>query len=247
MSRISIELVPRNKEVLLKELQVVQKEFPNIKTVNIPDITRLPVRSWDACKEAKKYVESSIPHIRSIDFSMDKPQEILDVIASCQLSEVLIVSGDPPQDLSRKVYRTSPTQLTRFLKTELPELKVYGAIDPYRSGLKAELDYVQKKIDSGVDAFFTQPFFDIKFMEIYSEQLNGYDVYWGVSPVMGERSKSYWENSNNAFFPKDFQPTLDWNRGFAEKALQFARENGDNIYFMPIKTGISEYLSGILN
>jgi methylenetetrahydrofolate reductase (NADPH) len=247
MSRISIELVPRNREVLVKELQEVKKEFPKIDTVNIPDIMRFSLRSWDACSLASEYVKHSIPHIRSIDFSMDDPQKILDVITKCNLSEVLIVSGDPPQDLSRKVYRTSPTKMTRFLKKELPELKVYAAIDPYRNGLKAELDYILKKIDSGTDAFFTQPFFDIRFMELYSEQLNGHDVYWGVSPVMGDKSRSYWENRNNAFFPKDFKPNLEWNRDFAARALDFANANNDNIYFMPIKTGVSEYLSGILN
>ena len=247
MTRISLELVPRSEQALLDDLNCVKEHFSQLDTVNIPDIIRFPLRSWTACQTAGDYVKHQIPHIRSIDFSMDKPQEIIDVIEQCNLKEVLIVSGDPPQDLSRKVYRTSATKIISFLRKEIPELKVYAALDPYRSGLKAEVDYVQKKVDAGAQAFFTQPFFDVRFMDIYAEQMRGLDVYWGVSPVLGERSRSYWENRNHAFFPKGFEPTLEWNINFAREALQYVKDRGDNIYFMPIRTDLQKYLGGIFN
>jgi len=247
MSRISIELVPRNHEVLEEDLKTVVEEFPNIDTVNVPDIIRFSTRSWLACNTARQYVSHAIPHIRSIDFNLKEPETVKSIIEDNKLSEVLVVTGDAPQDLSRKVYRTSSTSLIAYLKRTFPNLKVYAAIDPYRSGLKDELDYVQKKKDVGADGFFTQPFFDTKFMELYSEQLNGSDIYWGVSPVMGEKSRSYWENRNNAFFPTSFEPNLEWNKNFAKEALDFVKERGDNIYFMPIKTSLTDYLGGILN
>ncbi|NQZ56020.1 MAG: methylenetetrahydrofolate reductase [Lentisphaeraceae bacterium] len=247
MSRISLELVPRSEQALLDDLNCVKDHFPQLDTVNIPDIIRFPLRSWTACQTAAPYITNRIPHIRSIDFTMDNPQEILDVIHNNSLKEVLIVSGDPPQDLSRKVYRTSATKIISFLRKELPDLKVYAALDPYRSGLKAEIDYVQKKVDAGAQAVFTQPFFDVRYMDIYAEQLHGLDIYWGVSPVLGERSRSYWENRNHAFFPKDFESTLEWNIAFAKEALAYVRERGDNIYFMPIRTDLQKYLGGILN
>lgn len=246
MSRISIELVPRNSEVLEKDLKTVVEEFPHIDTVNVPDIIRFSVRSWLACNTARQYVTHAIPHIRSIDFNLKEPEVISGIVEDNNLNEVLVVTGDPPSDLSRKVYRTSSTSLIAFLKRNYPKLKVYAAIDPYRSGLKDEMDYIQKKKDVGADGFFTQPFFDVKFMELYSEQLNGSDIYWGVSPVMGDGSRSYWENRNSAFFPPDFEPTLEWNRKFAKDALDFVKGRNDNIYFMPIKTSLSAYLSGIL-
>ena len=247
MSRISIELVPRDSEVLNTELNIVKEHFSHIDTVNIPDIMRLKIRSWEACKVAEGFVSNAIPHIRSIDFSLDNnPDEVCKIIEEGKLKEVLVVTGDPPMDLSRKVYRTSSTSLVRFLKRNYPDLKVYSALDPYRSGLKDEMDYVKKKVDSGADALFTQPFFDVRFMDIYSEQLKGIEIYWGVSPVLGERSKSYWENRNNAFFPKGFEPTLEWNREFAKEALKFVKERDENIYFMPIKTDLVDYLDGVI-
>ncbi len=247
MSRISIELVPRNREVLDAELKTVTAEFPNIDTVNIPDIIRLPIRSWQACQISQSFVKNTIPHIRSIDFDLTKPETILSIMETYKFNEVLVVTGDPPQDLSHKVYRTTSVAFISFLKSHFPNLKVYGALDPYRSGLKDEVDYIHKKRDAGADGFFTQPFFDIKFMDIYAEQLKGLSIYWGVSPVLGDNSRSYWENRNNAFFPSHFSPTLEWNRQFAKDALKYAREKGDNLYFMPIKTSLTSYLGGVLN
>ena len=124
MSKISIELVPRNSEVLNNELSIVKEQFSHIDTVNIPDIMRLGIRSWEACETAAKYVTNAIPHVRSIDFCLDSnPEQILKIIEEGQLKEVLVVTGDPPMDLSRKVYRTSSTSLVRFLRETFLTLK----------------------------------------------------------------------------------------------------------------------------
>jgi methylenetetrahydrofolate reductase (NADPH) len=83
-------------------------------------------------------------------------------------------------------------------------------------------------------------------MEIYHDLLSGLEVFWGVSPVMSERSKDYWDNLNNAIFPPDFTPTLEWNRQFARQALEFVEKTDSSIYFMPIRVDLGAYLDGIL-
>lgn len=83
-------------------------------------------------------------------------------------------------------------------------------------------------------------------MEIYHDLLPGIEIFWGVSPVMSVRSKDYWDNLNNAIFPPDFEPTLEWNRRFARQALEFARQTDSNLYFMPIRVDLVEYLDCIL-
>jgi methylenetetrahydrofolate reductase (NADPH) len=148
--------------------------------------------------------------------------------------------------MSRRVFRTSSVELIRAIKAQMPGLRIYAAIDPYRSGIKTELDYIKRKIDAGADGFFTQPFFDLRLMEIYNDLLPGADIFWGVSPVMSVRSKDYWDNLNNAIFPPDFEPTLAWNRRFARAALDFARETDSSLYFMPIRVDLVEYLRGLL-
>lgn len=248
MNRISIELVPRTYDVLAEELAIVKNDLPNVDTVNIPDILRLDVRSWEACERAKVDFKNTIPHIRAMDFSLDKLSELLEIIERVELSEVLLVQGDAPADSRREHYDTKVVELIEALKAAKPSLKVYAALDPYRSSVIEELAYCKRKIEAGADGFFTQPFFDLNFMEVYASQLAplGTEVFWGVSPVLTERSHQYWINRNHAFFPKDFTPTLEWNRDFARKALSFIKLNGGHIYFMPIKADIKEYLGDVL-
>jgi methylenetetrahydrofolate reductase (NADPH) len=101
---------------------------------------------------------------------------------------------------------------------------------------------LQQKIEAGATGFFSQPFFDLRLLEIYSEYLEGYDVYWGVSPVTGERSKLYWETRNRAIFPKSFAPTLEWNVRFGQEVMNFCRNNSFNLYLMPINVNLTNYL-----
>jgi methylenetetrahydrofolate reductase (NADPH) len=184
--------------------------------------------------------------LRAIDFDLNKPFPLTETFQKDGIDSVLVIAGDQPQDMSRRVFRTSSVALIRALKTQLPELKVYAGIDPYRAGIKDELDYVKRKLDAGADGFFTQPFFDLRLMEIFYDLLVGVEIFWGISPVMSERSKDYWDNLNNAIFPPDFEPTLMWNRNFARKALAFAQRTDSSLYFMPIRINLVEYLDGIL-
>ena len=246
MGKIAIELVPRSADYLEHDLLQVKSHFSQIDTINIPDLLKFDLRSWDACTQAKAHFAHAIPHLRAIDFDLTQPFPLTDVITEAGFDSVLVIAGDQPQDMSRRVYRTSSIDLIRAIKTALPQVRVYAGIDPYRTGIKAELDYVKRKRDAGADGFFTQPFFDLRLMDIYSDQLAGLDVFWGVSPVMSARSKDYWDNLNNAIFPPDFEPNLEWNRGFARQALQFVEQSDSNIYFMPIRVDLVEYLQGIL-
>lgn len=246
MTQISIELVPRSSEELTEELKQLRHHFPDIDTINIPDLLKFSLRSWDACILAKSFYPHAIPHLRAIDFDLSKPFPLVDSFEQNGIESVLVIAGDQPQDMSRRVFRTSSVELIRAIKKQMPKLKVYAGIDPYRSGIKTELDYVGRKMEAGADGFFTQPFFDLRLMEIYHDLLAGIEIFWGVSPVMTLRSKDYWDNLNNAIFPPDFEPTLEWNRRFARQALEFAQKTDSNLYFMPIRIDPVEYLSGIL-
>jgi methylenetetrahydrofolate reductase (NADPH) len=246
LQKVSIELVPRDHEALQQEMQLVQNNFPNIDIINIPDLLKFPLRSWDACNQAKEFFPHTIPHLRAIDFDLSKPFPLVETFRESGIDSVLVIAGDQPQDMSRRVFRTTSVELIRALKAQMPELKVYAGIDPYRSGIKAELDYVKRKLDAGAEGFFTQPFFDLRLMEIYRDLLSGIETYWGISPVMSVRSKDYWDNLNNAIFPPDFEPTLEWNRNFARQALDFCQRTDSNIYFMPIRVDLVKYLEGII-
>lgn len=246
MSRLSIELVPRSLPSLEDELRGLRAGFPAVDTVNVPDLLRFPLRSWDACRAARRFVPHAIPHLRAMDFPLDKPFPLVDFLADAGIGEVLVVAGDPPQDLAHPVHPARPVEWIRRLKQEAPGLRVYAAFDPYRAGLRAELEAAQAKLAAGAAGLFSQPFFDLRLLEVWAELLAGVPVWWGFSPVLSAATRRYWETKNHTVFPADFAPTLAWNRRFAEAALAWLRERDADAYFMPIRARLDAWLGGLL-
>ncbi len=243
MQTISLELVPRSVAALEEECQSIKGRFPWLEVVNIPDILRMPMRSWEACRIAKRYFRRVIPHLRAIDFCLTNVGAIERAVAG--FDEVLIISGDPPRDFSRLTYPTTSVELIALVKQRFPDLRVYAGLDPYRSGPRAELDYLKRKRDAGADAFFTQPFFCLRMLDAYVSMLSSYNVFWGLSPVLSDKSRSYWETTNQAIFAADYQPTMEFNQSFARAFLSRLSGNHAHAYFMPIRTNIVTYLEGI--
>lgn len=246
MTRISVELVPRSEAALCEELELIQENFDCIDVINIPELLRYDLHSWEAAKTAKKYCKNVMPHIRAIDIDLEQPLPMAGFLRENGIREVLVVTGDPPQDMTRKIYPTVSTDVIRKFHEELPDVKVYAGIDQYRGSMRQEEYNIRRKIQAGAAGFFTQPFFDLRYLQIYAELLDGKEVYWGVSPVTSERSVNYWETKNSVVFPKGFRPTLDWNIAFAREAMAFVKEMGANIYLMPIKANLLPYLKGTL-
>jgi len=243
---VSIELVPRNWETLQTELCAVTEHFPNVTTVNIPDLTRFEVRSWQACAYARRYLPRALPHLRAADIALEKPLEVAPCLKKHGLNEVLIIKGDAPKGEARTVCNSGTVDVIAKFREELPDVRVYAALDPYRQDFRGELEYAQEKLEAGAVGFFTQPFFDVRLMEVYAELLPDVPVYWGVTSVTSQKSVGYWEKRNNAVFPDSFEPTMAWCQGFARDALIFAKERDTNLYFMPIRESAVDFLEGVL-
>ncbi len=243
--KISLELVPNSKDQLLKEVQFSKEHFPLIEKINIPDLLRFDIRSWVGCEIVKNFYNDVIPHIRAIDIDLDQPLIMASALIKHDIKEVLIVTGDIPQEMNRKIYHSTSLEVISKFKKELPHIKVYAAIDPYRESIKNELNYIKRKVYAGVDGFFTQPFFDLRSLEMYSELLEDQQVFFGVSPVTSERSQNYWYAKNHVIFPKGFKPEMSWNVDFARKVLEHCKQFDRNVYFMPIKTNVEHYLSQV--
>jgi methylenetetrahydrofolate reductase (NADPH) len=197
-----MELVPRNKESILEEVEKISKYLKKVTAINIPDLLRFDLRSWVACGYVKPSFQNAIPHFRAVDINVNEPLPMADFLVENNLKEIIVISGDVSQDMSRKMYPSDVLEVIKKFKREIPGIKIYAAFDPYRQGIHKELDYVHAKQDAGADGFFTQPFFDIRLFDIYSELLQSYDVFWGVSPVLSMNSKNYWETRNKSYFLK---------------------------------------------
>ncbi|GBR57310.1 5,10-methylenetetrahydrofolate reductase [Acetobacter senegalensis DSM 18889] len=244
LSRLSVELIPRSAEALATDVATVKATFSVADTLNIPDLMRFPLRSWDAAALVRPQFGNVIPHIRAIDIAPDAPLPGADQPG---LEEILVVHGDPPADLSHRTYPNSTESIIRRYRREAPHLKVYAAFDPYRRAPWKELEDVARKKEAGAIGFFTQPVFDLKLFDLCREWMQGECVFWGLSPVIGPKSRSYWETTNHIVFPRDFSPTLDANIQFAQTVLkELAQENG-KAYLMPVRIKLEQYLPHLLD
>jgi len=243
---ISVELVPRSRTSIVADLDLLERDLSAIRMVNIPDLLRFSLRSWEACSIAVGRFERVVPHLRAMDHRVEDADRLASLLSELGIREALVVRGDAPQDLSRPVHATTSAEFIRALNEVDPDLRLYAAFDPYRQGLRSELDVVQEKFAAGASGLFTQPFFDLRLIQICADLLPATEIFWGVSPVMTAGSRRYWEVKNRAVFPSDFEPTLNWNRAFAANCLEWARDSATNVYFMPIRIDLSEYLMGLL-
>mgnify|MGYP001017431366 FL=1 len=243
MKRISVELVPR--DALREELAVLKEGGFAIDLINIPDLLRFPTRSWEGAALAQQYFPTAMPHIRAMDVDLERPLSMGEYLRQNQIKEVLIIEGDPPQDMTHTVYPTVTTDVIRKFREELPEIRVYAGIDQYRGSMQQEQYRIRRKLQAGAAGFFTQPFFDLRLLAMYADMLEGLEVYWGGSPVESERAKSYWELKNHVVFPKNFAATLAWSVEFAREVQAFAQSRGDSVYLMPIRTDLTAYLTGV--
>lgn len=246
MGRISVELIPRTAEDLQSQLQTIKEHINGVDLINIPDLLRFETRSWEGAAMAQDYYPAVMPHIRAIDVNLSEPLSMRPELRKSGITEVLVIEGDPPQDMSHKVYPTVTTDVIQKFHQEMPEVKVYAGIDQYRGSMRQELYRIQRKLQAGAVGFFTQPFFDMRFLEMYADMLAGENIYWGITPVTSERSMGYWEMKNNVIFPKDFESTLEWSIDFGKRVKDFAAKTDSNLYLMPIKVNLQAYLEGVL-
>lgn len=240
-----IELVPRSLSEIRDQARSLLAEFPLLDGVNIPDVVRLPHRSHDVALDLAAHGIVAIPHIRCIDRSLDATVALAMRLKAGGVNHVLLISGDRPKD-GNGVHDVSPIDAIRRIKAEVPGLTVYAGIDPYRSNLRTELNYIKAKQSAGVDGFFSQPFFDLRLAQFFEQLIQGAQLFIGISPVTTDASKHYWETVNHVVFTPDFELTMDHNVAVAAGMIALAHNTNQHVYLMPIKADPVMYLREIM-
>ncbi len=245
--KFSFEIVPRNHQAFDEQYAFASSLGESISMINVPDIQRFDIRSWDVGKKIDSNKHQFIPHFRAIDFSLESG-DIFRIIEENELNHVLLVSGDPPEGIKREYHNTNVIDLIKVVKNRFPQITIHAGFDSHRNGIQDEYLYMQRKIDAGASSFFSQPFYDLRMVEIYAEHMQGQEVevFIGLSPITTSSSMNYWELKNKVKFPATFKAEYDWNIDFSNKVIAMAKDLDFNIYFMPIKINLQNYF-GELN
>lgn len=242
--KFSFEIVPRTAQALAQQYSFVSTLSHAIDFINVPDIQRFAIRSWEAGRGIDRSQYQFIPHCRATDFSLASG-DIFRIIEENELNHVLLVSGDPPQGLKNKFYNTNVLDLIRAVKQRFPNLTIHAGFDSHRNGIQDECNYIQRKIDAGATSFFSQPFYDLRMIEIYAEHMQGIETFFGLSPIITLSSMKYWEVKNKVKFPPTFIADYDWNIKFSNQVIAMAKNLGFNIYFMPININLKDFFGKI--
>ena len=113
MKRVSVELVPREEETLRDELTLLQQYQDQVDVINIPDLLRFDLRSWQGAVVAQDYFRMSMPHIRAMDIDLEQELPMKEYLRAHKIEEVLVIQGDPPQRMNHAVYPTESTDVIR--------------------------------------------------------------------------------------------------------------------------------------
>ena len=238
--RTSLEIVPRAVADLDAAAELLATRYPRIDTVNIPDRPNSDVRSVDAVDHLRGRVAHCIPHLRACDFEPQSAPRLLESLAAKRIDEVIVVAGDV-EGAVRPGFE--PSALIAWLTAHSGDLAVYAALDPHRYRDDAALARnIERKRAAGAAGFFTQPLFDLRDIDRCAPLLGDATTFWGLSPVVSDRSQRYWQRVNGVRFPDEFAPTLSWNHAFALRFLSEVADRGGNAYLMPIKVDIERYL-----
>lgn len=237
-----LELLPKND--VEETAKILLKKWPFISGVNIPDILRYKKRSHEIAFNLLSKGVFVVPHIRVCDRKLSESVELISKLVDAGLTDVLLVSGDRYCD--RQSEDVSVIDLLSTLRScrAYDDLKIYTALDPYRSPLLEELGYCYEKINAGSNGMFTQPFFCKNLAKFFLEQLSDFTtLFIGIAPVLTDSSKAYWLKVNKAIFPSKFSCSFDDNERLLHSLLSLAKEFNQHTYSMPIKMDYNQFLS----
>ncbi len=243
---IALELVPKTLSDLIDVSKQSLLDFPELKWINVPDVLRVEVRAQVAANAMLKENLPVIPHFRAIDY---KEKDLLSIVADLVdlgLEKMLIVSGDIPKEGDFTPSGISPIDHVKVLKSEFPDLGIYGALDPYRVSFIDELKYSNEKLEAGFDGLFTQPFFSAEYLDSFLKYFDPNVIWAGISPVTKSTSLNYWTKVNKVPFPKGFDASLDGAVKISKEIMEVAEKNEAGIYFMPITVSAKKYLPLVL-
>ena len=65
MKRIAVELVPRSEEGLREELKMLKEARLKVDRINIPDLLRCELRSWEGAAIAQEYYPALLTAVKA--------------------------------------------------------------------------------------------------------------------------------------------------------------------------------------
>ena len=179
----------------------------NVDVVTIADCPVARVRADSSLLAAKLRRElgiDAIPHMTCRDRNINATKALLLGLGIEGVENVLIVTGDPIPSANRDeikgVFSFNSTVLAKYVKQlgmqTGKHFGVGGALNVNAPNFTAELKKAQRKADSGIDFFFTQPVFTDRAKENLAKARETLDsfILGGIIPIVSYRNAKFMQN-----------------------------------------------------
>ncbi len=146
-----------------------------------------------------------LPHMTCRDRNLNATKALLLGLSIEEVSNVLIVTGDPipsaERDEIKGVYNFNSTKLARYI-TDLNQntlknpFTIYGALNINAANFDTELNRAKRKIENGVSAFLTQPLLSKAAFENLQKayQTLPAKILCGIIPVVSYKNACYMDS-----------------------------------------------------
>ena len=190
-----------------------------------------------------------IPHMTCRDRNLNATRALLLGLSIEDIHNVLLVTGDPIPSADREkiksVYNFNSVVLSSYIRSlgeegALAPFHVYGALNVNSRNFASELRKAQRKEESGVYGFLTQPIVTEEAydnLELAHETLKGH-ILGGIYPIVSERNAVFMNSEvAGVAIPQnviDRYHGLDRQQG-EDMAVEFAVEQAKRM--MPYTSG----------
>ena len=156
-------------------------------------------------------------HLTCVDSSISDTMSLVEYYLKIGVNKIVALRGDSPNNISKK-YKAHPQgfqktgELIKAIK-KLSDIEVYCAGYPEKhpdsEGLKADIENLKDKVNSGSKHIITQYFFDNNLFYTYKELLNrskiGANLIPGIIPITNFPKIREFSIKCGASIPKKFE------------------------------------------
>ncbi len=155
-----------------------------------------------ACKLKRELDMDTIPHMTCRDRNIIATKALLLGLNIEGVNNVLVVTGDPVPTAERgtikSVFNFNSVVLANYIHDLGEEFirgpfRIFAALNLNALNFDSQLRHANEKLESGVDAFLTQPVHSLKALEnlkIARSELSG-KILGGVMPIVSHRNACY--------------------------------------------------------
>lgn len=155
---------------------------------------------------------STVAHMTAVNMTKERLDEMLASLHHKGVESILALRGDIRDDSHFYDFRHA-NELAAYIKSTYPEFLLMGAVytegHPESKNLEEDLDVLALKIDSGIEHFITQMFFDntyyYDFMDKAAARGLKFSVEAGIMPITNVKQLGRSVSLSGATLPAAFQ------------------------------------------